>query len=64
MSETEAIPATVAEQIYAMMLSNLVDDEDFDDATIAQLHDLIDRGQLTNRNAVLKAIQVQPGGLS
>lgn len=64
MSESETVPATIAEQIYAMMLSDLVDDEAFDEATIAKLHGLIVQDRLTNRNAVLKAIQVQPGAES
>ena len=59
MSESETIPATIAEQIYTMMLTYLAADEAFDDATIVKLHELIDQDRLTNRNAVLKAIQVQ-----
>lgn len=60
MSNSEEVPATITEQIYAMLLSDLADDEAFDLATIRSIQTLIEKGRLSNRNAVLKAIRVQP----
>ena len=64
MSETGAVPTTITEQIYAMMLSDLADDEAFDEATVKKVQELIEKDMLTNRGAVLNAIQVQPGAAS
>lgn len=52
---------TIIEQIYAMMLADLSDDDVFDEGTIKKINQLIERDRITNRTAVLKAIKVQPG---
>lgn len=53
-------PASIADQIYALMLANLADQEEFDDVTVSRLQVLVDKNRLSHPIAILGAIQAQP----